>query len=675
MTLARYGLEFRVLGPLEVTRHGRPAHVGGIQPRNLLARLLVDVGRRVSVSALVDELWGERGPADAERTARTYVSRLRKSLWLPPAPHHGPGPHHVARADAVDGELVTVAGGYEMRIDPGAVDAVRFERLATAGRRHLERDEPRLAAEHLAEALALWRGDAYAEFGECATVSAEGARLNRLRLTVLEDRFAAALALGLDADLLSDLEGLARAHPQRERLWGQLMVGLYRSGRQAEALTTYQEARAAMVDRYGIEPSPALAEIHHKILNHDRSLVETRRLVSATSAAIDPSPAPSGVAGAAHIRPAADRVAGPVPAQLPIGVRDFTGRRVELARLDALLAGRRRPPWAVICAVSGTAGVGKSSLVVHWAGRVAERFPDGQLYVDLRGFAPGGGVLDPADALRGLLDALGVPAGRIPVDVHARVALYRSMLAGKRMLVVLDNARDASHVRPLLPTSPGSMAVVTSRTALAGLEIAERAHRLVIDVMTRSEAHELLTSRLGPHRVATDDADSDEVVTRCARLPLALAIAAARPGASPSRLAASLRAHSGGLDAFELGDDAVSLRAAFSWSYKLLTKSGARLFRLLGCHARADVSAAEAACLSGLGHQRVRECLRELLDANLISERSPGRYASHELLRSYAVECAEALEIQIAMRGPRRHSASYVTTSWVDMQGELDRAS
>jgi hypothetical protein len=318
--------------------------------------------------------------------------------------------------------------------------------------------------------------------------------------------------------------------------------------------------------------------------------------------------------------------------------------------------------------------VGKSSLAIHWAGRVSAEFPDGQLYADLRGFSPSGTALDPADALRGFLEALGVPAGQIPVDVDARAALYRSLLAGKRTLVILDNARDARQVRPLLPSSSGAMALVTSRATLAGLEAAERAHPLVVDVMTRSEAHQLLANRLGPDWVAAEDADADDVIARCARLPLALAIVAARPDASPSRLAAVLRATSGGLEAFALGDDAVNLRAAFSWSYQLLSEPSARLFRLLGCHPGTDVTASEAMSLARLGHQQVRGCLRELLDANLIAEPSPGRYASHELLRSYAAECARAHEIQTALATRPRLNASQVTKlSRVDAQRGFER--
>jgi DNA-binding SARP family transcriptional activator len=256
-------LDFRVLGPFTVFRDGGPIAVGGPQLRTVLARLLVDAGRPVSVSTLVDELWGERPPADAERTARTYVSRLRTAL----RPASGPG------GPPVDAEpLVTHRSGYELRVDPSVLDAVRFERLAASGRRALGQGQPQLAMAQLTEALALWQGDAYGEFGEGPVLSAEGARLTGVRLGVVEDRIAAGSASGLDATLVEELEGLVRAHPLRERLVGLLMVALYRSGRQAEALAAYRNARALLVDAHGVEPSPELTGLHQRILNHDPAL-------------------------------------------------------------------------------------------------------------------------------------------------------------------------------------------------------------------------------------------------------------------------------------------------------------------------------------------------------------------------------------------------------------------
>jgi DNA-binding SARP family transcriptional activator/tetratricopeptide (TPR) repeat protein len=622
--------------------------------RIVLARLLVDAGHRVSVAALVEELWGANVPADAERTARSYVSRLRRVLRpefndSTYAAKTSRTPHRPAAPTRPDELLVTLPGGYELRAGPEAIDARRFEQLAAAGRRALDRGQAEQAERQLATALQLWRGDAYLGFDGCPAVSAEGLRLDRLRLGVIEDRMAAALAVGSGVELIGELEAVVRANPLRERLWALLMVALYRSGRQAEALSAFREARDLLVDTHGVEPSPDLVEVHHKILNQDPSLAAPGPEAAPTTA--EPTDIRSPAERVAPVEDPPTTAAGapvrfqvPVPAQLPVGVRDFTGRRAELARLDALLAHRADSAPVIISAVSGTAGVGKTSLAIHWAHQVADRFPDGQLYVDLRGFAPGGAALDPAEALRRFIEAFGVPAEQIPAGVDARAALYRTVLNGKRVLVVLDNARDAEQVRPLLPGSAGSMAVVTSRTSLAGLVVAEGAYRVVLDVLTPDEAREMLASRLGPAEVAAGSSDVDEIIARCARLPLALAIASARPGAAPARLVAELRATAGGLDAFELRDDLTNVKAVFSWSYQVLSRPAARLFRLLGGCRTPDVTEAVAASLSRMAPVQARACLHELVDANLLSEHTPGRFACHDLLRAYAVELGETIE-------------------------------
>jgi hypothetical protein len=288
---------------------------------------------------------------------------------------------------------------------------------------------------------------------------------------------------------------------------------------------------------------------------------------------------------------------------------------------------------AVVAALSGTAGVGKTALAVQWAHRAADRFPDGQLYVDLRGFAPAGAMLDPGTALHRFLQALGVPVERIPSDVEARAALHRTVLAGKRVLVVIDNARDSDHARPLLPGSAGAVAVVTSRSSLAGL-VATGAHRRVLDVLSKDEARELLARRLGADRVAAEEAATDLVIARCARLPLALAIASARTDATPTRLAASFQESP--LDAFELPDDAPSVTGAFSWSYEVLSDRAAALFRLLGYQPYPQLTDALAARLLHVPVGQARAAVEELVDANLLTEPRPGRYECHDLLHLYA---------------------------------------
>jgi len=355
------------------------------------------------------------------------------------------------------------------------------------------------------------------------------------------------------------------------------------------------------------------------------------------------------LAAAARRRSAA--VSGSVvpPAQLPRDVAGFAGRGEQLARLDALLgSGATEAPAAVvISAVSGTAGVGKTALAVHWAHRVADRFPDGQLYVNLRGFDPGGQVLAPAVAVRGFLDALEVPAERIPPSVEAQAALYRSLLAGRRVLVVLDNARDAEQARPLLPGTGTALVLVTSRSQLSSLVAVDGAHPLTLDLLTEGEARELLARRLGPDWVAAEPAAVEQIVGCCARLPLALTIAAARAeqtGFPLAMLAAELAEVRGRLDVLDAGDAAGQVRAVFSWSYTALSSAAAGLFRLLGLHPGPDISAAAVASLAGLAPAETRRLLAELVRATLLTEHTPGRYGFHDLLRAYAVDLTHAVD-------------------------------
>jgi tetratricopeptide (TPR) repeat protein len=335
-----------------------------------------------------------------------------------------------------------------------------------------------------------------------------------------------------------------------------------------------------------------------------------------------------------------------VPAQLPTDVRGFTGRAGPLRVLDGLLAARRPAGPVVISAVSGMAGVGKTALAVHWAHRVADRFPDGQLYLDLRGFGPGP-ALGPAEALRRLLATLAVPARRIPADPDAQAALYRSVLAGRRMLVLLDNARDEAQVRPLLPGSSGCLAVITSRNQLAGLVTAEGAYPVELDPLSPAEARDLLAARLGPGPVNAEPGAVAEIVAGCGRLPLALAVVAARAAWRPDlglgHLADQLRASRDPLDLLgTAGDPHADVLAVFSWSYRALPRPAARLLRQLGLHPGPDLDAAAAASLAAVAVSRAGALLDTLVRANLVIEHRPGRYAMHDLLHAYAARLATA---------------------------------
>ena len=351
------------------------------------------------------------------------------------------------------------------------------------------------------------------------------------------------------------------------------------------------------------------------------------------------------LAGAVAAGPRRPGPTAPVPRQLPAAVADFTGRAAELAALTATLdqAGASAPGTVVISAIGGTAGIGKTALALHWAHQIAHRFADGQLHANLRGFDPTGTPVIPAQAIRGFLDALGVPPERIPASPDAQAGLYRSMMADKRMLIVLDNASDEQQVRPLLPASPASLVLVTSRNQLSGLAT-DGARMLSLDVLSSGEAVQLLTTRLGSARADAEPDALAEIASLCAGLPLALAVAAARAAARPTfplaALAAELRDSTGRLDALDARDPAASVRAVLSWSYQQLSPHAARMFRLLGLHPGPDISAPAAASLAAAGEPEARQLLGELTRAHLTAEHVPGRYAFHDLLRAYAASLA-----------------------------------
>lgn len=594
--LAAHGgeaVEFRILGRLEVSRDGRPLVVASAhKPRLLLAAMLTRADQAVPADALIAALWGGRPPTSARRNLQLYVYQLRASLG----------------ADRVRAE----GGGYRLVAD-GAVDATRFRAAVATGSRAWEAGAAEAAGRHLRVALDLWRGDAYSEFLDSGPVGEEATRLQHLRLTAAERWAETRLAIGGDARLVDELVGLCRQHPYRENLHALLIRALCQAGRRAEALDAYRRIRTVLSRELGIEPGAALADLHTAVLRGQDL-------------------------GDCH--PGAGVSLGrATPAQLPPAVAGFVGREGSSAALDAWLPHTAsRPVTTSIAVVTGTAGVGKTALTLHWAHRVAPRFVDGQFYVDLKGFSPAGAPLDPAAALHGFLEALGTPADRIPADGPGRVGLYRSLMSRRRMLVVLDNARDAEQVKPLLPGSPGVMVVITSRNGLAGLVAAEGAHLLRLDVLDRAVARELLAARLGSERIAAESDAVEEIITRCAGLPLAVAVVAARAAAGPgfplALLAEELRDAAGSLDAFAGGD----VRAAFSWSVHAVQPAAARLFQLLGPHAGPCFDVPAAAGLACLSETRTRRLLAELSGAHLITEQSPGRFVWHELLRSYANE-------------------------------------
>ncbi|WP_341720742.1 BTAD domain-containing putative transcriptional regulator [Micromonospora sp. FIMYZ51] len=603
-------LRFDLLGPLSVSRDGRAVELGSVKQRLLLALLLARPGEAVCTDELVNALWGDQPPASAGANIRTYVRGLRQAL------------DH-------DGRIVTTAGGYLLRVEPDERDLDRFDTAATRGRDALAQGDPALAEAELAEALALWRGPALAGLPLPRPLSRWAEQVTERRLLAEEEHAAAKLALGAYAQVIPRLRGLLERHPLRQRAWAQLMTGLYHSGDVAGAAAAFRQARQVLAEETGMDPGPELTRLHDDILHH-------------RSVPAGPVPrSDNRTTGRGRTR----------PAQLPLATPDFVGRQAQLDRLDAAVeAVASRPRNVVITAICGMAGVGKTALALHWAHRVADRFPDGQLYVNLRGYDDGEAV-SPADALLGFLEALDVPLARMPSSTDARTGLYRSLLANREMLIVLDNARDAGQVRPLLPGAGRCVVVVTSRDQLSSLVAAEGARLLALDVLTDAESTHLLRGRIGD-RLDAEPAAVTEMIEAAGRLPLALSIVAARVATRPrfplDAIAAELRAPETRLEILADGD----VRRVFSWSYAALSPDAARLFRLLGLHPGPELSGSAAAALLGRPRAALTPVLNELTRSHLLTEHQPDRYALHDLLRSYAAELA-----QEAGHADERHEA------------------
>jgi DNA-binding SARP family transcriptional activator/tetratricopeptide (TPR) repeat protein len=620
-------VEMRLLGPVEAYAAGRPVSLGPRKQRLVLAVLALEVNQLVPLDRLVELMWPQSPPRTAVHAVQVCVSRLRAALTnaLTEDPSGRPG----------EAELVGYGGGYVLRADPMAIDAHRFralaERARTAGS-----DRERMSM--LDSALALWVGPALAGTAPAELCDRLCRGLEESRLAAVEDRLAVRLRLGQHREVLAELTELVTAHPTRERPVELLVLALYRSGRAGDALHAYREARGRLADDLGLDPGAELQRLEVAILRGDPGLD--------LAPSVPPEAAPREAAPQ-QIGQTAQHRAAEQPALLPPAVAGFTGRGEYLAELGAALAEHDPAgPDSSITVISGTAGVGKTSLAVSWAHRVADRFPDGQLYVNLRGFDPSGSPMAPAEAIRGFLDALTVPPARIPAAPTAQADLYRSRLAGTRTLVLLDNAAGAQQVRPLLPGAPGCLVLVTSRDQLTSLMAVEGARSITLDVLPADEARQLLCLRLGRSRIAAEPGAVDEVVELAARLPLALAIVAARAAVRPavrlSEVAGELRAAA--LDPFHAGDPATDLRALFSWSYRTLSPAAARLFRLLGLHPGPDAGLPAIASLAGLTVAGSRRLVAELTAAHMLTERGPGRYAFHDLLRTYAVELARTVD-------------------------------
>lgn len=588
-------MDIRLLGPVEARDGGRAVDLGPRQQRLAFAVLALEVGRVVPVTRFVDLMWPDGPPRTARSSVQVRISGLRGALrGLATVPSSGEG--------------------YLLDVDPEAVDAHRFKRLVREARQAT--DDQRIAA-LLAEALDLWHGPA---LGGALTDELLRDRLTHgleeARLGAIEDRVEAELRLGRHTRLLGELTELVEAHPTRERLIRLHMLASHRAGQTDRALTAARTYRDRLASEYGGKPTLELTDLEQAILRADPAL-----LPAATPVEV---PAPREPNGAVP------------PAELPPAVAAFTGRTDDLLALDQLLPhpedARQSSPLAVI---AGTAGVGKTSLAVHWSHRVRDHFPDGQLHVDLRGYAPAP-ALTPREALAQLLRGLGVDSRAVPVEVTEATALYRSAIAGKRVLVLLDNAIDAEQVRPLLPATSGSLCLVTSRDRLSGLVARDGARRILLDTFKPDEAIALLDSLLGTPRPREREL-LPELAAGCAFLPLALRIAAAQLVDDPHRTIADylVELRSEPLAALRLdGDDAV--QRAFELSYQRLGDADRRMFRLLGVIPGPDFTVDTSAALASVTSGDARGQLRRLVAAHLLEQHAPQRYRFHDLLREFA---------------------------------------
>ena len=621
----------RILGPLEAWTGQEWTPVKAAKWRALLASLLLAPGRLASTDQIIDDLWGDRPPARASNQISVYVHHLRRLI-----------------GDTNGKILVTRSPGYQIVLGPGDLDADRFGRLAADGQAALAAGDHEAAAGLLSAALGLWRGRALADVPPTPLVSAEADRLEWSRVQALELRIEADLACGRHAEVVTELRRLLADHPLRERLWALHMQALSGAGRQAEALVVYAQAREVIGAELGVEPGPGLQQLYQDILNADAASAAAGRAGQVAGAGQPGEPGRAG--GAPGGTPGPGPPPPPAPAQLPADIPDFTGRAGQVDELCGLLsaAGEQGSPGAVpVVLVMGSGGLGKTTLAVHAAHLLAERFADGQLYASLLGATE---PVDPGEILARFLRDLGMDGAQIPVEPEERAAQYRTRLAGKQMLVVLDDARDAAQVQPLLPGSASCAVLISSRGRLPELA----GGRLMdLDVLPQAEARALFERVAGQERVRAEPAATQEVLTACAGLPLAIRIAgarlASRGGWNVRTLAGRLSDERRRLDELRVGNLAV--RASFEVSFASLAGAAgadgvapAHAFRMLGVWIGPSVSLPAAAALLGVGEEAAEEVLEVLVDAHLLDSPEPDRYRFHDLLRVYAADRAQAQE-------------------------------
>ncbi|MFG2130775.1 BTAD domain-containing putative transcriptional regulator [Streptomyces sp. NPDC048751] len=629
-------LRFNILGPLEGWSGSTRLRLGGAIQERVLTTLLLEPGRVVPVARLVQAAWDDDPPATATHQVRKAVADLRRRI-----PGGG-------------GVILTDGPGYRAVVAARELDLTEFaDHIRDAGRA-VSDNAPREAVRALHRALALWRGPVMADTGT-AVIQAAGTALDERRLAAAEQLFELRLGLGEAGELIGDLRDLIAQKPLRETLRGHLMLALYRTGRQAEALEEYQKVRGLLLEELGIDPGPRLGELYAAILREAPELAAPKLRLPALP---EPAPSPAPRAPA----PAADRD-GP-PCTLPYDLSDFTGRKRELDALVECIRGGGGPGQrhSRIVAIDGMGGSGKTSLAVRAAHQVAADFPDGQLQLDLRGFTPGESPVSPATALDALLRALGTPGDRIPDDIQGRTALWRSTLAHRRLLLLIDNAMDVGQVLPLLPASQGCLVLITSRARLVDLDGAEW---FSIGPMSHEDSMLLIEEVLGSTRVASEPAATAELVHLCGRLPLALRIVAARlrnrPRWTVEYLVDRLRDETRRLEELSAGERSVA--ASLRLSYQIMDEEHRVAFRILGLHPGAEIDVYAAAALLGTDRHDAEQILERLLDVHLLQQPAIGLYRFHDLVRNFAQsQCGPDTAADDA-EAVRRLLDYYVTTT------------
>jgi DNA-binding SARP family transcriptional activator/tetratricopeptide (TPR) repeat protein len=681
----------RVLGPVQLRgASGEWWSPPRPQLRVLLAFLALSAGQVTPAGDLVDVLWEERAPQSARASLQILIVRLRKAL-----------------AEVPDCVIERYGEGYQLHFSPRLADVHAFRSMVAAAR---EARDNQYAIAVLGQALALWRGPAVADVRSTMRVEAIRSGLTEEHLSAVQDRFGRLLAAGRDTEVAAEIPLMLARYPLAERLAGMLMTAWYRSGRRAEALHAFHDLRRRLVRELGVEPGDELQHLHQRMLSGDPGLawapgqprpklrvvnlaapagavssdgmtVSRQRqlaqkhaangsgVVSAgTASSCTVNAGPSQVQHSSH-QQTSDRHTAPdigddrrqdapsltrvVPRQLPAAPAHFAGRHREVRSLTMRL-GPRTDDGPTIVVISGIPGVGKTALALQWTHQVQQRFPDGQLYANLRGFDASPAPMTAAEAISVFLAGMGVAPSQISPQLDAQVALYRSLLADKRMLIVLDNVRDEAQVRPLLPGSPACLVLMTSRNELTGLIAAEGASPIRLDVLGELEAQQLLASRLGPGRVAAEATAVAELTSLCAHLPLALVLAAAQAATRPTLplagIADGLRSICHRLDGLNVGDKAMNIEGVFSWSYRLLSEPAARMFRLLAVHTGPDISVAAAASLAAVSARSAGAAISELVAASLVQEQAPGRFTVHDLLRAYASGLGDETERRDGIR-------------------------